>query len=63
MLLPSIQVGTDIAQLVPPTLVTVDPFLTGGAVLVVVAAALAGGAAGSRLAGRFHLMDELRLLG
>ena len=63
VLLPSIQVGTDIAQVVPPTLVTVDPVLTGGAIAVVVAAALLGGAAGTRLAGRFHLMDELRLLG
>ena len=63
VLLPSIQVGTDIAQVVPPTLVTVDPVLTGGAIAVVVAAAILGGAAGTRLAGRFHLMDELRLLG
>jgi hypothetical protein len=63
VLLPSIQLGTDLSQLVPPTLVTVDPLVTGGAIAVVVAAALLGGAAGTRLAGRFHLMDELRLLG
>jgi hypothetical protein len=63
VLLPSIQLGTDITQLVPPTLVSVDPVVTGGAIAVVVLAALAGGAAGTRLAGRFHLMDELRLLG
>jgi len=63
VLLPSIQLGTDLAQVVPPTLVTVDPVVTGGAIAVVVSAALVGGAAGARLAGRFHLMDELRLLG
>jgi hypothetical protein len=62
-LLPSIQVGVDLAQVVPPTLVTVDPLVTGGAVLLVAAAAILGGAAGTRLAGRFVLMDELRLLG
>ena len=63
VLLPSIQLGTDLTQVVPPTLVTIDPLITVGAIAVVVAAALAGGAAGTRLAGRFHLMDELRLLG
>jgi ABC-type antimicrobial peptide transport system permease subunit len=63
VLLPAIQVGTDLSQLVPPTVVTVDPAVAGGAVLIVAAAALVGGAVGSRLAGRFRLMDELRLLG
>jgi hypothetical protein len=63
VLLPAIQVGTDLSQVVPPTVVTVDPVVSGMAVAIVAAAALAGGALSSRVSGHFRLMDELRLLG
>src|SRR5205085_1707963 len=63
VLLPAIQVGTDLTLLVPATIVTINPLVSGGAVALVALTAVFGGAASSRLAGRFRLMDELRLLG
>jgi hypothetical protein len=61
-ILPSLQVSDNLSDLIPPTVLTLDP-LTIGAVLVGVAlAALLAGQAASRAGGHFRLRDELRQL-
>ena len=62
-ILPSLQVSGELTDVVPPTLLAIDP-LTVAAVLAVVAlAALLAGQLASRAGGRLRLLDELRLLG
>jgi predicted lysophospholipase L1 biosynthesis ABC-type transport system permease subunit len=62
-LIPSLQLGTDIATLVPAAVVRVDLALTGGAVAAVALLALAAGQLGARAVARVRLPDVLRLLG
>ena len=63
IVLPALRLDTSLAQTVPPTVVTVDPRLAGGALLAVVALAAAAGQIVSRVGRRYQLMQELRMLG
>ena len=61
-ILPSLQVSDDLSDLIPPTILTLDP-LTIAAVLIGVAlAALVAGQLASRAGGHLRLRDELRRL-
>ncbi|HEX6348595.1 MAG TPA: ABC transporter permease [Candidatus Dormibacteraeota bacterium] len=62
-ILPSVQVSPDLEDLVPPTQVHIDPLAAGLVLAAVLVVAFAAGQLASRLGGRFHLLDELRLLG
>ena len=62
-LIPALQLGGDLTSLVPPTLLTVDPVVTGSAIAAVTLLALAAGRLANRAGSRFRLMDELRLIG
>ncbi|HKA51915.1 MAG TPA: FtsX-like permease family protein [Candidatus Dormibacteraeota bacterium] len=62
-LIPALQLGSDLASLVPPTVITVDPVLSGVAIAAVALLALGAARLANRAGSRFRLMDELRLLG
>ncbi len=63
IVLPSLHLDTSLAQTVPPTVVTVDPWLVAGALLAVVALAVTAGQVVSRVGRGYRLMEELRTLG
>jgi len=62
-LIPALQLGGDLASLVPPTVITVDPVVAGAAIAIVALLALGAARLANRAGSRFQLMDELRLLG
>jgi hypothetical protein len=61
--LPAMHVGDASTDLVPPTLVTVDPPAVGAALLVVVAGAALVSVLVGRAAARFDLLGQLREIG
>lgn len=63
VVLPSLHLDTSLEETVPPTVLTVDAWLTTGALAAVAVLALAAGRAATRLGRRFELMQELRTLG
>ncbi len=62
-ILPAVQIGTSISEIVPPTVLTVDPLTACGVVLLVAAFGVLAGFLISRFGSRFDLVEELRLLG
>lgn len=62
-ILPSVQVSDALPDLVPPTVLTVDPAAILTVLIGVAAVAMAAGQVASRLGGRLRLRDELRRLG
>ncbi len=62
-ILPALQIGTSLRETVPPTIVTVDPPLFTGTLILVAGLAVAAGRLTSGMGRRFRLMDELRTLG
>lgn len=63
ILLPALQLGTDLGDVVPPTVITLDPVPLAAASAMAVAVALAAGRLAARAASQPRLMDELRALG
>lgn len=62
MMLPSLGFDPSLQGTVPPTVVTFDPALTGGALAAVLLLALLAGQLANRAGRRFELMAELRML-
>jgi predicted lysophospholipase L1 biosynthesis ABC-type transport system permease subunit len=62
-LLPALQLGSTLQDTVPETITTVEGTVVAAALLPVAMAAAAVGWFASRFGRRFHLMDELRMLG
>ena len=62
-ILPAVQIGTSISDIVPPTVLTIDPLTASGVVLLVAAFGVLAGFLISRFGSRFDLVEELRLLG
>jgi hypothetical protein len=61
--LPAMHVGDTTSDLVPPTLVTIDPPVVGAALLAVVAGAALVSVLVGRAAARFDLLGQLREIG
>ncbi len=62
-ILPALQLGAELRDTVPGSVVTVQPAQALGTIVVVAVAAVGIGRMATRLGRRFRLMDELRMLG
>jgi len=61
--LPAVQLGSQPADVVAPTIVTPDPVTVGAAALAVLAGGLLGGWLARRSTGRLDVREQLRQLG